>query len=148
MNYTLTSTRRIGKYFQKIIVSQFGAPKADSVAQEIAMEEWHKAVNALNAGKAVDIGEEYKGFTENEGSGNTNNGVYADGWFTVLSEIGSNTPKTVTYNIKDLSLDDIVDLINDNCQRLIGTPVTNAKNYLISALLDLHRGGEDGDVSV
>lgn len=143
MNYSLASARRIGNYWQKIITTQFGAPKAENASQLYSMEQWHEKLKYLDAdGRVVGL-IRYKGFTETEGGGSDNNGVVADGEFVVLST-DTETQKTVTFKITGLTLNNMVNAINSNCFRLVGKYADYPSNYLISATLNLHKGEENG----
>ena len=147
MNYSLTSCRKTGNYWQKIITTWFGTNRTVNTGALTWLESWHTKLKDLDASDR-DVGEiKYLGFTENQGSGSTNNGLIGVGEFVVLSKRGNDTPKTVTFRVEGFSLSNINSYIDANCYRLIGSHVYEPTNYLISATIDLHRGGED-DTSV
>lgn len=139
MNYSLASARKIGNYWQKVITTQRNAPKAESTAYLTSLKQWHEVFENLDASGRDTGSIGYKGFTEFDDNGGDNNGAVAEGEFVILSKYNS-TPKTVTIKLYGLTLENIVSALNSNCERLIGSPVTDSNNYLISAMLDLHKG--------
>lgn len=148
MNYSLTSCRKIGDYWQKIITTWFGTDRTVDTGALTWLESWHNRMKVLDA-TGRNVGEtKFLGFTENQGSGSTNDGLIGVGEFVVLSKIGNDTPKTVMFRIEGFSLGNVTSLIDANCYRLIGSHSYESTNYLISATIDLHKGGENADVSV
>ena len=138
MNYSLSSARKIDDYWQKIITTWFGANKTANTGALTWLEAWHTKLKFLDNSGITSENIKYLGFTENEGSGSDNEGQTGDGEFVVLSKSEGSAPKTVTFRIKGFNLNNINDLINSNCQRLIGSTANAANNYLISAMINLH----------
>ena len=138
MNYSLTSSRKIGKYYQKIITTYFGAPKATNEETINKLKSWHEIIDGCNRSHEDEKGDiRYLGFTENEGSGSTNDGDIVDGTFVVLSIING-IPKTTTFSLKDVPYNKLIERISVRFGTLVYSNFFYGSNYLISAVLDLH----------
>lgn len=137
MNYSLSSARKIGNYWQKIITTQLGAAKATSSSYLTGLKAWHTLLASLDySGRSVGT-ISYKTFTETDGEGTSNTGTKADGTFVVLS-LGSGNPKTVTIQLKNETTSTLAASLNSACTRLIGSNVNTVNNYLVSANIKLH----------
>lgn len=137
MNYSLSSSRKIGDYIQKIITTQNNTAQASSNALLNSLKSWHTAFAGLDPASR-DVGEiEYNGFVEADSAISSNIGEMADITFTVLST-ASSRPKTTTIKVTDVTLPNLSTLLNTAHNRLVGSFVTANTNYLISAILNLH----------
>lgn len=137
MNYSLSSSRKIGDYFQKIITTQNNTAQASSPALLNSLKAWHNAFANLDASGREVGAIEYIGFTEAPSAGSSNTGTMADITFTVLST-ESSTPKTTTIKVADVTFASLFTVLNTVYNRLVGSFVTVNINYLISAIVNLH----------
>ena len=137
MNYSLSSTRKIGDYIQKIITTHNNAVKATSATTLYKLSLWHTAFSSLDANDREVGAIEYNVFTEAPSASSSNLGTKADIIFTVLST-ETLSPKTTTITVRDVTLDNFSTALNEALNRLIGYDVTANTNYLISAILNLH----------
>lgn len=137
MNYSLSSSRKIGDYIQKIITTLNNTAQASSTALLNSLKLWHTAFANLDA-SGREVGTiEYKGFTEAPSTNSRNLGTKADIIFTVLSTSRLN-PKTTTLKVNDVTLDNLATALNTAFNTLTGSDVNVRSNYLISAILNLH----------
>lgn len=137
MNYSLSSSRKIGVYIQKIITTWNDTRLAMSTTLLDSLKSWHTAFANLDAsGRAVGT-IEYKGFTEAPSESGFNTGTKADITFTVLST-STLTPKTTTLKVNDVTLVNFVTALNAPFNRLTGSDINVSSNYLISAIINLH----------
>ena len=137
MNYSLSSSRKIGNYIQKIITIQNNTEQVTSTALLNSLKSWHTAFANLDA-SGREVGTiEYEGFLETPSASSSNLGTKADIIFTVLST-ASSTPKTTTIKVTDVILDNLSTALNTALVTLVGSAVTANTNYLISAILNLH----------
>ena len=137
MNYSLSSSRKIGDYIQKIITTQNNTAQATSNALLNSLKSWHTAFANLDA-SSREVGTiEYKGFTEAPSASSSNIGTKADIIFTVLST-ETLTPKTTTIKVTNVTVDNFSTALNTAFNTLVGYDITANTNYLISAILNLH----------
>ena len=137
MNYSLSSSRKIGNYIQKIITTWNNTRPATSTTLLDSLKSWHTAFANLDAsGRAVGT-IEYKGLTEAPSTSGFNNGTMADITFTVLST-STLKPKTTTLKVNDVTLVNLATALNAPFNRLTGSDINVSTNYLISAILNLH----------
>ena len=137
MNYSLSSSRKIGDYIQKIITTYNNTAKATSTDVLNSLKSWHIAFAQLDADNREVGTIKYKGFTEASSAGSDNLGTKADIIFTVLST-DSSMPKTTTIKVTDVTLNNLPTTLNTALNRLVGSAVNTNTNYLISAILNLH----------
>lgn len=137
MNYSLSSSRKIGDYIQKIITTYNNTAKATSTDVLNSLKSWHIAFAQLDANNREVGTIKYKGFTEAYGAVSDNLGTKADIIFTVLSTNGS-IPKTTTTKVTNVTLDNLPTTLNTALTRLVGSAVNVNTNYLINAILNLH----------
>lgn len=137
MNYSLSSSRKIGDYIQKIITTQNNAPKATSSSFYDSLALWHNLLLSLDPVGRVVENIEYKGFTETESEKTDNDGTKADIIFTVLSNI-SYIPKTTTIKVYDVTIENAITKMKEAYNTLTGSSINLLNNYLISALINLH----------
>lgn len=137
MNYSLSSSRKIGDYIQKIITTQNNTSKAISATLLYNLKLWHIAFSSLDASDREVGAIEYKGFTEAPSESSSNIGTKADIIFTVLST-ETLTPKTTTIKVTNVTLDNFSTALNTAYNTLVGYDITANTNYLISAILNLH----------
>lgn len=137
MNYSLSSSRKIGDYIQKIITTYNNTAKATSTDVLNSLKSWHIAFAQLDADNREVGTIKYKGFTEAPSTGSDNLGTKADIIFTVLST-ESSIPKTTTIKVTDVTLNNLPTTLNTALTRLVGSAVNTNTNYLISAILNLH----------
>lgn len=109
MNYSLSSTRKLGRYNQKIVTTWNDAIDISTTTTKgiifTAMRAWHTAwedadplIANLQKGTI-----EYKGMIESPSEGTDNTGAKADGVITfAYKEDGK--PQTVTVTVKDVTL--------------------------------------------
>ena len=137
MNYSLSSSRKIGDYIQKIITTQNDSQKATTTYFLSSLKKWHTLFSSLNPeGRYVgDI--EYNCFTETDSSKHTSFGTKADIIFTVLSTINS-LPKITTMKVYDVTKENAATIIKEEYQGLTNYSINSLENYLISALVNLH----------
>ena len=138
MNYSLTSSRKVGKYYQKIITTQFGAPITPSKIMLDSLELWHELIDICNSNHDNVSEIRYLAFTENEGSGETNTSTKCDATIVVLSEVKGDAPKTTTFRLHNVQRSDFISEIYSAFNRLTAMSLDNSKNYLISAAIDIH----------
>lgn len=137
MNYSLSSSRKIGDYIQKIITTQNNTAQATSTTLINSLKSWHTAFADLDA-SSREVGTiEYKGFTEAPGASGNNIGTKADITFTVLST-STLKPKTTTLKVNDVTLANLATALNTAFNTLTGSAINMSTNYLISAILNLH----------
>ena len=138
MNYSLSSSRKIGDYIQKIITTYNNTEKATSAQVLNTLMEWHTAFNGFNPPER-EVGEiEFKGFTETPSGSNDNLGTKADITFTVLS-IYSHFPKTITLKVNDVTVTNLETALNTAFSTLTGiVTIKTAFTYIISAIVNLH----------
>lgn len=138
MNYALTSVRRVGDYYQKIITTYYGAPRAVSNETLNMLKSWHELINGVNHNHGEETGEiKYLSFTENDSGGIVNNGETASGTFVALS-LRDGIPKTTIYKVPIFTFNTAIARIYDRFNILTYTHLDDWKNYLISATIDLH----------
>ena len=137
MNYSLSSSRKIGDYIQKIITTQNNTAQATNTVLLSDLKLWHTHFTSFDA-SGREVGTiEYKGFTEAPSASSTNLGTKADITFTVLST-ASSTPKTTTIKVTDVTFPGLSTALNTALNRLVGYDITANTNYLISAIVNLH----------
>ena len=139
MNYSLSSSRKIGDYIQKIITTYNNTEKATSDNNVLAiLKTWHMAFNDLNP-PTREVGElEFKGFTETPSVSNDNLGAKADITFTVLSTY-SYFPKTTTLKVNDITVTNLETALNTAFSTLTGIDTIKTDfTYIISAIINLH----------
>ena len=137
MNYSLSSSRKIGDYIQKIITTYNNTEKATSAQLLNTLRIWHTAFNGFNPSER-EVGEiEFKGFTETPSISNDNLGTKADITFTVLSTY-SGFPKTTTLKVNDVIVTDLETALNTAFSTLTSTNIKVLNNYIISAIINLH----------
>lgn len=137
MNYSLSSSRKIGDYIQKIITTWNNTAPATSTTLLDSLKSWHTAFANLDASGREVSTIEYKGFTEAPSANSSNLGTKADITFTVLST-ASSTPKTTTIKVTDVTLANLSTTLNTALTTLVGSAVTANTNYLISSIINLH----------
>lgn len=137
MNYSLSSSRKIGDYIQKIITTYNNTAKATSTDVLNSLKSWHIAFAQLDVNDREVGTIKYKGFTEAFSAGSDNLGTKADIIFTVLST-DSSMPKTTTIKVVGVTLDNLPTTLNTALTRLVGSAVNVNTNYLINAILNLH----------
>lgn len=137
MNYSLSSSRKIGNYIQKIITILNNTPKESNPYTLNSLKMWHTAFAELDASGREVGAIEYEGFTEAPSTSISNLGTMADIIFTVLST-STLSPKTTTLKVNNVALDNIETELNTAFNTLTGSPVNVSTNYLISAILNLH----------
>lgn len=137
MNYSLSSSRKIGNYIQKIITTQNNTAKATSTAVFDSLRLWHTVFANLDASDREVGTIEYKGFTETPSANSSNIGTTADITFTVLST-SILKPKTTTLKVNNVTLDNFATALNTAFNTLTGFEINISTNYLISAILNLH----------
>lgn len=138
MNYSLTSSRKVGKYYQKIITTQFGAPKTPSKVMLDSLEVWHELIDVCNSNHENVSAIRYLAFTENEGSGDTNTSTKCEATIVILSEVQGDAPKTTTFRLHNVQISNFISEIYSAFDRLTDMSLDNPKNYLISAAIDIH----------
>lgn len=137
MNYSLSSSRKIGDYFQKIITTQNNTAQAASTALLNSLKSWHTAFAGFDA-YGGDVGAiEYIGFTEAPSAGSSNLGTKADIIFTVLHTF-TLAPKTTTLKVNDVTLDNLTTALDSAFHTLTGGYLQTPVMYLISAIVNLH----------
>ena len=137
MNYSLSSSRKIGNYIQKIITTFNNTKKEQNANTLNFLKQWHTAFATLDA-SGREVGEiEDKGFTETPNTSISNLGSLADITFTVLSNSKSN-PKTTTLKVNNVYLINLKTNLNTAFNALTGSDIDESTNYLISAILNLH----------
>lgn len=109
MNYSLSSTRKLGRYNQKIVTTWNDAIDISTETTKgiilTAMQAWHTTWSGAdpliaNLQKGTI---EYKGMIESPSEGTDNTGTKADGVITfAYKEAGK--PQTVTITVKDITL--------------------------------------------
>ena len=137
MNYSLSSSRKIGNYIQKIITTYNNAEKKDAAVTLYTLIGWHNKFNDLNPTEREGGNIEFKGFTETQGGSNDNLGTKLDITLTVLSTY-SNFPKTTTFKVNDVTYDNFETAVNTAFKNLTGYDIKTLKNYIISAIINLH----------
>lgn len=137
MNYSLSSSRKIGNYIQKIITTFNNTKKEQNANTLNFLKQWHTVFATLDA-SGREVGEiEYKGFTETQSTSISNLGSMADITFTVLSNSTSN-PKTTTLKVDNVYLINLKTNLNTAFNALTGSDIDESTNYLISAIVNLH----------
>ena len=137
MNYSLSSSRKIGDYIQKIITTQNNTAQGMSDSLLNSLKSWHTAFATLDASYR-EVGEiEYKGFTEAPSENGSNLGTKADITFTVLST-STLMPKTTTLKANDVTLENLATSLSMVFSLITGSSIHASTNYLISAILNLH----------
>lgn len=139
MDYSLSATRKIGKYRQKVIITQSGTPKTDSVAKLNELKGWQSLLDGVNSdawGSPYNFSE--TGFMETESSGTTNNGALAD--VTLCVRTTTTNPNITTFSVKNVTQQTMVSEIISNYNRLVGVTLPNANYFVISILVVLKKG--------
>ena len=137
MNYSLSSSRKIGNYIQKIITTYNNAEKKGSAIKLNTLIGWHHKFNDLNPTEREAGNIEFKGFTETPSVSNDNLGTKLDITLTVLSTY-SNFPKTTTFKVNDVTYDNLETAVNTAFKNLTGYDIKTLNNYIISAIINLH----------
>ncbi len=137
MNYSLSSSRKIGGYTQKIITTYNDAAPAPAVTYLKTLQAWHEPFAGFDYSPSTAGTIEWKSFTRQNSKGNTNLGGLADITFTVLSTSMAN-PKLTTIKVENVSQGNIVSELNSAFSTLIGSDIKSPNNYLVSAILNLH----------
>ena len=139
MNYSLSSSRKIGDYIQKIITTWNNTAKATDGSLLSSLQSWHTVFEQFDAtNREVGI-IEFKGFTEAPSSDSSNLGTMADITFTVLNTsapVAAN-PKTTTLKVNNVTHDKL-NALNSAFILLTGMTINDSNNYLISAIINLH----------
>ena len=139
MNYSLSSSRKIGDYIQKIITTRNNAAKATDSSFLSSLQSWHTAFTRFDAPEREVGVIEFKGFTEAQSAGSSNTGTMADITFTVLNtsaQVAAN-PKTTTLKVNDVTIDNL-GALDTAFTLLTGMTINDSNNYLISAIINLH----------
>lgn len=138
MNYSLSSSRKIGDYIQKIITTYNNTEKTTPDNNKLViLKTWHMAFADLNPPER-EVGElELKGFTETPCGSTDNLGIKGDITLTVLSTY-SNFPKTTTLKVNDVIVTDLETALNTAFYTLTTTYIKAVDNYIISAIVNLH----------
>ena len=137
MNYSLSSSRKIGNYIQKIITTFNNTKKEQNANTLNFFFFFHTAFATLDASGREVCEIEYKGFTETQSTSISNLGSLADITLTVLSNSTSN-PKTTTLKVNNVYLINLKTNLNTAFNALTGSDIDESTNYLISAIVNLH----------
>lgn len=137
MNYSLSSSRKIGGYTQKIITTYNDAAPAPALTFFETLKSWHEPFAGFDYSTSTVGTIEWKSFTRQNSKGNTNLGGLADITFTVLST-STAYPKLTTIKVENVSKGNIVSELNTAFASLIGSDIKSPNNYLVSAILNLH----------
>lgn len=137
MNYSLSSSRKIGGYTQKIITTYNDADSAPSATFINILKSWHEVFAGLDYSPSTSGTIEWKSFTRQKSKGSGNIGQHADITFTVLST-STAYPKLTTITVENVSHENAVSELNSEYKSLIGSDIKSPNNYLVSAILNLH----------
>lgn len=137
MNYTLSSTRKIGAYHQKIITTHLNADKATSSTYLNTLKAWHTLLAGLDA-QDREVGTiNYKGFTEGVSEQTGNTGLLADGLVTVIST-ASGKPKTTAFRFADCTAANLTTTLDNTYLALTGNHINAQTSYITSVIITLH----------
>lgn len=138
MNYSLSSSRKVGNYIQKIITTYNNAPPSTSADILTKLKEWHTTTGNILIHPGV-VTEEiiYTGYTEAQSDENTNPGTLADVLITVACA-DNQVPAMTNFSIKNIALNDLRTSIFDKFGALTGVQTTSSNIILTSILINLH----------
>ena len=140
MNYSLSTTRKIGKYHQKVIVAIYNTAESVSNRGNLAiLERWTNLFVSLDPSGRTTEQRKNCGFNTSISDDTSNTGTYADGEFTIINEINV-TPNITNFTVKNMTEQNMALKITEAYTKLTGVDLTDiaTKSYLVSAVLTLH----------
>lgn len=139
MNYSLSASRNIGGYKQKIVVQLSNGGASSSASILTAMRGWCSPFTSIDPQDRSVGSFEYYNFIQTESNNTSNNGGIADVTVTMLSTTNGSNPKHTTFTVTGVTTSNMMSTITTAYSNLTGLTITNITEYLLTATIKLKK---------
>lgn len=136
MNYSLSSSRKIGSYSQKIVTTMRNTTKASSVSFLDGLKAWHGRLDSLDPTGRETGTRSYKGFMESDSSDASNTGGKCNATISILVTEAWK-PKITTFKVENVAYTDFASAVDTDIYALTGVHTNDSSVYIISAIIDI-----------
>lgn len=136
MNYSLSSSRKIGTYTQKIVTTMRDTTKAASVSFLDGLKAWHGRLDSLDPTGRETGSRSYKGFMESDSSDTSNTGGKCNATISILITEAWK-PKITTFKVENVAYANFASIVDADIYGLTGAHANDSSVYIISAIIDI-----------